>query len=100
MIDIALAALLVTFSAVGLTIIVRNAPIIRGWVQEAKRPWACNVCMPVYACVPPVAALVYLHGVSMLLTYLPAYALSHIVLERLSDPPNEPFIPPSFSEVE
>lgn len=88
-------------SAVALTIILRNAPIIRGWVQDMKKPWACNVCMPIYTCALSVALLYVRSGdVWVLLSYLPSYVLAHFALEASSRPPNKPFIPPDFNEIE
>lgn len=93
-------SLYVALSAVALAIIVRNAPVVRGWVQEAKKPWACNVCLPLYLCAIVVGGLFLRdHDFSVLLAYLPSYALSYIVLEKLARPTGEaPFVPPEFRD--
>lgn len=86
-------------SSVALTIIVRNAPWVRGWVQQAKKPWACNVCMPLYTTAAAVGGTAYLQGSWFVaLAYLPAYVLSHVALEKMSEPPSEPFVPTDFLE--
>jgi len=88
----------VALSAVALAIIVRNAPVVRGWVQEARKPWACNVCLPLYLCALVVGGLYALsRDATVLLAYLPSYALSYIVLEKLARPTGEaPFVPKEF----
>lgn len=95
-------SLYVALSVVALAIILRNAPVIRGWVQEAKKPWACNVCLPLYLCAVVVGGLYVLSkDAAVLLSYLPSYALSYIVLEKLARPVGEaPFVPPEFRDDE
>ena len=90
-------SLLSAFGAVGLTIIIRNAPIVRGWVMDAKKPWACNVCMPVYtvAAMLAVPTAVDWHNV---LAYPAAYALAYIVLQKLAQPPGVLEIPADLLE--
>jgi len=84
-------ACIVTLAATALTIIVRNAPWVRDRVDEAKKPWACNVCMPLYTCAVAAGGLCALLGRwEYALTYLPAYALTKVVLDKLSEPPGEP----------
>jgi hypothetical protein len=94
-----LQSILVALSAIGLVVILRNAPVIRGWVQAAKRPWACNVCLPLYVCAALVGGLYHLtRDPYVLLTYLPSYALSYLVLEKLGARPYAPPILPSEFE--
>jgi hypothetical protein len=95
-----LQSILVALSAIGLVVILRNAPVIRGWVQEAKKPWACNVCLPLYVCAALVGGLYWLlRDLHVLLTYLPSYALSYLVLEKLSARPDgPPNIPSEFEQ--
>ncbi len=84
-------ACVVTLAATALTIIVRNAPWVRDRVNEAKKPWACNVCMPIYTCAAAAGGLCVLLGRwEFGLTYLPAYALTKVVLDKLAEPPGEP----------
>lgn len=94
-------SLLIALSSVGLAIILRNAPIIRGWVQEMRKPWACNVCLPLYVCGVTVAVLYGVTGdVTTLFTYLPAYALTFVILEKLARPVGPPHIPKMFEALE
>lgn len=98
-IDALLMSALVATAATGLTVILRHAPIIRGWVFEMKKPWACNVCMPLYTCAVVLSTLVWknpqpIHAV----VALAAYTLSHVFLEAMSRPPPEG--PPSFTDEE
>lgn len=92
-------SLLIALSSVGLAIILRNAPVIKNWVQEMKKPWACNVCLPLYLCFVMVGVF---YGVSrdatVLLAYLPAYAMSYVILEKLARPPGPLHIPHSLME--
>ncbi len=96
MLELLLTAVLVALSAVGLTVIVRNAPVVRGWVAKSRKPWACNVCMPLYTCAAVVGGLVLLqHDLRLLLAYLPAYALANITLDHMGPL----FIPPEMLEI-
>jgi hypothetical protein len=77
--------------AVGLTTILRNAPIVRGWVQEMKKPWACNVCMPLYTSAAIIAVPIIQTGEwDYALAYPAAYALGYLVLEKMARPPGPP----------
>jgi hypothetical protein len=77
--------------AVGLTIILRNAPFVRGWVAEAKKPWACNVCMSLYSSALASALSAHLAGDwRIAFVYLPTYALTFLVLDRMTRPPPGP----------
>lgn len=88
--DLLLWAVAVALGAAGLTVILRNAPIIRGWVFEMKKPWACNVCMPIYTCAVLVAPCAYeTRDWRFGLVYLAAYLLSHVILDTMSRPPPE-----------
>jgi hypothetical protein len=83
--------------AVGLTTIVRNAPVVRDWVQEAKKPWACNDCMPLYTVAAILAIPIYQTGNwDYALAYLPGYAVANITLKQMSKPPGPPRIPPEM----
>lgn len=89
MLETLLTSIVVALSSVGLTVILRNAPVIRGWVREMKKPWACNICMPLYTCALGVGGLFYLHhDENVFLSYLPAYALSFMTLEAIARPPS------------
>ena len=86
--DLLLASALYALGATGLTVILRNAPVIRGWVQAMKRPWACNVCMPLYTSAALIApAAYYTRDGRYALVYLATYLLSHLTLEKMSRPP-------------
>lgn len=84
--------LAVALSSVGLTVIVRNAPLIRGLVMQAKKPWACNVCMPLYTCAVFTALSVFVTRTALqhVFTFFAAYALAYLILERASRPPGPP----------
>ena len=75
-------------SAVALTVIVRNAPGIRGLVAQAKKPWACNECMPLYTNTV-FASLVYLKtgDVWLLGAFFPGYIVANQILHKMSRPP-------------
>ena len=97
MLETLLTSLYVALSAVALTTILRYAPIIRVWVREMKKPWACNICMPLYTCAAVVGGLFYLHhDESVFLSYLPAYALTYMTLEAVARPPSTA---PTFMEL-
>lgn len=88
-------SLLAGLGAVGLTTILRNTPGIRGLVQQAKKPWACNVCMPLYTTAAMLAVPVLATGRwDYLLAYPAGYAVGWLVLEKMSRPPPGP--PPDF----
>jgi hypothetical protein len=90
-------SLLAGVGAVGLTTIVRNAPVVRGWVQEAKKPWACNECMPLYTVAAMLAIPIYQTGNwGYAAAYLPGYAVANVALKRMSRPPGPPNIPKEF----
>jgi hypothetical protein len=89
-----LESLLVALSATALAIILRNAPWVRDQVQEMKKPWACNVCLPLYLCAVCVGGLYALtRNAHVLLSYLPSYALTYVILEKLARPVGPPLIP-------
>ncbi len=90
------SALLIGLGSVGLTIILRNGPIIRDWVLEMKKPWACNVCMPLHTCAALMVIRYLVDGEGSWIEFLPAYALSYIVLQKLADPPGPP---PAFPDL-
>jgi hypothetical protein len=83
--------LFTALGAVGLTTLVRNAPIVRGWVMEAKRPWACNVCMPLYTSVAILALPAWLsRDLGYALVFPAAYALANTILDRVGRPLGPP----------
>ncbi len=89
--DFLLWTLLYALAATGLTIILRHAPVIRGWVQAMKKPWACNVCMPLYTSAVLIApAAYYSRDGRYALVYLATYLLSHIMLEKMATRPTGP----------
>jgi hypothetical protein len=95
--DLIFWSVLLALSAVGLTVLVRNIPIIAGLVMEAKKPWACNVCMSLYSSAFAVSMLgLWLGNWHYGVVYLPVYALTLIVLERMARPPGPPNIPAEF----
>lgn len=97
MLETLLTSVFVALSAVALAVILRNAPIIRTWVFEMRKPWACNVCFPLYLCSVVVGGLFYQsRDLHVFLTYLPGYALSFMTLEAIARPPA---VPPSFMEL-
>lgn len=90
MLETLYTSVFVALSAVALTIILRNAPVIRTWVWEMKKPWACNVCLPLYLCAIVVGGLfLKTRSFDVLLSYLPGYALSFIALEAMARPPRD-----------
>ena len=92
--ELLLWAVLAGVGAVGLTTIIRNAPFVRGWVQAAKRPWACNVCMPLYTVAAMVWMPVWWHqDLRYAAVYPAAYALANVILDRLSRPHGPPPLP-------
>lgn len=93
MLDLVLTTLLVAAGAVGLTIIVRNAPGVRRWVQEAKKPWACNVCMALWTTlVVDMLFVIVLRAEHLGLAFLPAYALAFNALQRMAKAPEPPTV--------
>jgi endonuclease/exonuclease/phosphatase (EEP) superfamily protein YafD len=97
--DALLSSILTALGAVGLTTIVRNAPVVRGWVQEAKKPWACNVCMPLYTVAAlllwPALAVQSWSGWHAVVPFA-AYGLANLLLDQMSKPPGPPHIPADF----
>lgn len=90
-------SLLAGLGSVGLTVILRNAPVINRWVAEAKKPWACNVCMPLYTSAALLAVPVTQSGDMRYAMAFPAsYALSYLILQHSSKPPGPPKIPDEF----
>lgn len=80
--------------AVGLTVLVRNVPFVQDWVMEAKKPWACNVCMPIYTTAAMLAIPIWQTGDwRYAAAYLPAYGLAYTGLQRMAQPPGPPVIP-------
>jgi hypothetical protein len=95
--ELLLWSLLAGVGAAGLTVLVRNAPGIRGLVAEAKKPWACNVCMPLYAVAAMLAVPIYQTGDwSYVMAYPAGYEVAYWTLQQMSRPPGPPQIPDSF----
>lgn len=89
--DILLWTGIAGLGAVGLTVIIRNTPGITSLVQQAKKPWACNVCMPLYTSAAMVALPWWWTGDwHYAAAYPGAYALAYTMLERMSRPPGPP----------
>ncbi len=83
--NIALWSVLSAFGAVGLTLLLRHTPGISGLVQKNKKPWACNVCMPIYTAAAMVAIPIYQTGDwKYAIAFLPAYAGGYTLLEHLT----------------
>lgn len=88
-------AVLGGLGAAGLTVIIRNAPVVNRWVEEAKKPWACNVCMPLYTSAAMLAIPVTQSGDMRYAAAFPAsYLIGYALLKSLAKPPGPP---PSFS---
>lgn len=88
MIEILYTSVFVALSSVALAVILRNAPVIRTLVWEMRKPWACNVCLPLYLCAIVVGGLwLKYHKVDVFMAYLPSYALTFIILEAMARPP-------------
>lgn len=78
--------------AVGLTVILRNTPGVASLVREGRKPWACNVCMPVYTAAAMVALPIWWTGDwSYAVSYPGAYAIGYMALDRATRPPAGPF---------
>jgi hypothetical protein len=95
--EILVQGIVLAFSVVGMTVILRNAPIIRTWVFQMKKPWACNVCLPLWLCGGALAFMLgFTQKLSFIFVFLPGYALSYMILEAMARPPKMPFIPAEF----
>lgn len=89
--DLLMWALLSGLGAVGLTIILRNAPVVRGWVRDGRKPWACNVCMPLYTAAALLSVAIWWAGDwSYAVAYPGAYAVGYMALDRITRPPAGP----------
>jgi hypothetical protein len=88
---ILLWALLVGATAAGMIVALRVMPGIRGLVKEGKKPWACDICMPVWTVGPLTALLAWWQNDVLLICVAgPAYPLAMWLLRRLTDPPEHP----------
>lgn len=100
-IDALLWTVFMSLASVAFVIIVRNAPFVRGWVAAAKRPWSCNICMPLYVCAALTGVVFYVsRDLSAVIYYLPTYTLTHFILEYMSKAPSEPFIPTDLLDLD
>ena len=43
--DIMLWSILLGATSVGITVALRALPFVKVWIQEMRKPWACDVCM-------------------------------------------------------
>ena len=85
-------AALVGATAVGLTLVVRRAPVISSWVAAGIKPWACNLCCATWSTLAlSVAAALLLGDAWTLLAWLPAIAIATWGLHQADPPP-----PPDF----
>jgi hypothetical protein len=77
--------------AFGLTTIIRNAPGVARLVRAGKKPWACNVCMPLYTAAAMTAVPIWWTGDwSYAVAYPGAYAVGYIALDRMTRPSGRP----------
>lgn len=91
---ILLWSLILGATAAGLSVIIRSLPFIKRWVQEGRKPWACDVCMPVWTVVPLVLLLfIWRQDIQLLLVVGPAYPCAMWILMRLTDPVGPPPMP-------
>lgn len=80
-------AALVAATAVGLTLVVRRAPIVSGWVAADVKPWACNLCCATWSTLAlTVAAAAIAGDARALVAWLPAVAIATWGLHQAAPP--------------
>lgn len=89
MLDLLLISVWVGLSSAAATVIVREAPFVRGWVLSGVKPWACDICMTLWLSGAATIAL-ELAGTEARWAFLPGYAVGKYVLRKLTDPEGVP----------
>jgi hypothetical protein len=83
-------------TAAGSTMALRATKWVHGKLIEAKKPWACDICMSFWTVAFFTLAVGYLHGWDLVLAAGPAYPVSLWTLRKLG----EPLGPPPMPELE
>jgi len=95
--ELLLRALFVGLSAAGLVVFLRALSLFQKLVQEQKKPWACDVCMSFWSTFLLTAATFRFDGVLALEAAAPGFAVTLLILRKLTEPLRPP---PKLPELE
>lgn len=91
MLFVLISALVIGMSAAGTVPIVRILPYVRDWVQEAHKPWACDICMSFWSTLLMAGLWSWLGA--PFVAAVPAYVVTLAIVRRNSDPIGPPPMP-------
>jgi len=88
---------LLALSAAGLVPLVRVVPWVRRWVEQGRRPWACDICMAFWGTL--LAGAFWWGLGAPWSAVVPAYALTLFLVRRNSDPMHKPHGVPELLDI-
>lgn len=99
MLELFILALLIGLSSAGATVVIRQAPFIRGWTAANVKPWACDICMTFWCTLIGTAVAQTVLDSRALVVWFVAYTIGKYSLRKLTDPEGvPPGLIPSDSE--
>jgi hypothetical protein len=98
-----LAAVFCGLGAVGLTLVLREAPPIARWNEAGVKPWACDLCMSFWCsaiCLVVAAAAGEINPPQAFFSWMPAFVIAFAIVQRVRPVPmgGPPIDPPSGSD--
>lgn len=94
-----LQALYVGLWAAGFTVVLRALPWIQRLVREGMKPWACDVCMSFWSTFGVTGSLVLTKNWDFAAA-LPGFAITLLVLRKLTEPVKLPTNLPDLEDSE
>lgn len=91
--NIMLWAIILGATSAGMTVALRALPTIYRWVEQAKKPWACDRCMSFWTTGLLSVGLATWLGHELIIVCGPAYPWAMFVLCKITDPRGPPPLP-------
>jgi hypothetical protein len=82
---IVLWSLLVGATSAGMTVAIRALPLVKKWIEQMKKPWACDVCMSFWTVGLLALGLGFWRGWENVLVCGPAYPWALWVLCKVTE---------------
>ena len=89
--------ILVALSAAGIVPLVRQIPYIRVKMFAGVKPWVCDLCMSFWSTLLSAVCWYLFYSVP-LISFVPAFSLTFLVVRKNSDPVGLP--PPMLQDMD